>query len=470
MPLTAKSFTDLADPLIAQFKNDHGNLVVSDILDKEGHQYVNLVQKGGGVLGIALIGYTYVLEKMGIRFLRVAGTSAGAINTALVAIIGKDKTEEKSIGILDILSKLSFFSLVDGSFFVKKLVGAFINSKNFGKRVSHIINFLVILFLLLLIGAPIAYFFDWPIARIVLIMLSICTGLLIILCICITAILRRLKHTGFGLNPGNFFYDWIKAEMIKNGINDLSDLQQRVQAVPEFVLRDGVSHELGVTNLDGDITFITAELASQNKIELPKMIGLFRLPADLNSIHPAGYVRASMSIPLFFESYYIEQIPCEDPLIRKQWDDLLDEKNPPSLARFVDGGMLSNFPMSIFYKANVRTPRLPSFGIDLDDRDPSDKLRNPKNWTLGGFIMNMFNTIRNYYDKDFLLKNKMFEKGVGRVPLQGFNWLNFFLSEKDKLALFRAGADAACKFLATFKWEDYKSDRGKYYDELKKQQ
>ena len=37
------------------------------------------MQEGGGVWGIALLGYTYILEKMGIRFFSLAGTSAGAI-------------------------------------------------------------------------------------------------------------------------------------------------------------------------------------------------------------------------------------------------------------------------------------------------------------------------------------------------------------------------------------------------------
>lgn len=40
----------------------------SDVEDAQGHQYVDLVQKGGGTLGIALVGYTYVMEKAGIRF------------------------------------------------------------------------------------------------------------------------------------------------------------------------------------------------------------------------------------------------------------------------------------------------------------------------------------------------------------------------------------------------------------------
>ena len=37
------------------------------------------------MLGIALVGYTYALEKVGIRFRHVGGTSAGAI-PALVQI------------------------------------------------------------------------------------------------------------------------------------------------------------------------------------------------------------------------------------------------------------------------------------------------------------------------------------------------------------------------------------------------
>ena len=58
--------------------------IVSDVIDNDGHQYVNLVQKGGGVLGIALVGYTYILEQMNIRFIRMAGASAGEIGRAHV--------------------------------------------------------------------------------------------------------------------------------------------------------------------------------------------------------------------------------------------------------------------------------------------------------------------------------------------------------------------------------------------------
>ena len=50
---------------------------VSDIRDRHGNQYVDLVMEGGGVLGVALAGYSYVLESAGLRFLGLGGTSAG---------------------------------------------------------------------------------------------------------------------------------------------------------------------------------------------------------------------------------------------------------------------------------------------------------------------------------------------------------------------------------------------------------
>src|ERR1700709_2802299 len=93
-PLSSDDFTNHPEvlncvkQLEAAFPAGGKPFIVSDVLDAEGNQYVNLVQKGGGVLGVALVGYTYILEKMGIRFIRLAGTSAGAINTALMTVTG----------------------------------------------------------------------------------------------------------------------------------------------------------------------------------------------------------------------------------------------------------------------------------------------------------------------------------------------------------------------------------------------
>ncbi|MBT8273081.1 MAG: patatin-like phospholipase family protein, partial [Bacteroidia bacterium] len=57
---------------------------------------VDLVQQGGGMYGIALLGYTYIMEKIGIRFYSHGGTSAGAINASFLAAINSDVYEQKS--------------------------------------------------------------------------------------------------------------------------------------------------------------------------------------------------------------------------------------------------------------------------------------------------------------------------------------------------------------------------------------
>jgi NTE family protein len=93
----------------------------SDITDAEGHQYVDLVQEGGGMLGIALVGYTYVLEQANIRFFSLAGTSAGAINTLLMASLGS-LPDSKSAKTLDLLVNKNMFDFVDGEPGIKKLL------------------------------------------------------------------------------------------------------------------------------------------------------------------------------------------------------------------------------------------------------------------------------------------------------------------------------------------------------------
>lgn len=70
------------------------NKEFSDTIDENGHQYVDLVMEGGGVLGLALVGYIYILEQAGIRFIGIAGTSAGSIAALLLSAI--DVPEKKA--------------------------------------------------------------------------------------------------------------------------------------------------------------------------------------------------------------------------------------------------------------------------------------------------------------------------------------------------------------------------------------
>lgn len=466
--ITAEDFTNHSEvvnclqQLDTEFSQGNRPFIVSDVLDEEGHQYVNLVQKGGGVLGVALVGYTYILEKMGIRFVRLAGTSAGAINTALMTVIG-EKKDAKSIQILKSICDLNFFDLVDGHPAARWIIKKFITHEDFTLKVKRWLSWILIFGVLIISGDFIFFGLQnmIPLLSIGTKISFALTGfyfLLIGLFIFYTSrLLRRLKNSGFGINPGNFFYDWIKQQLISNGVNTVSDLNKKASTLPKLHLR--TDNPESIDTLTADVTFITSELVTQSKIQFPLMCNLFREKANIDSLQPAGFIRASMAIPVFFESYFINNIPCESDEIKKAWLDTMNETDPPSEVRFVDGGILSNFPINIFYNPKVLVPRLPSLGIDLDDSKADDESKNAIRWTFMGYLGRMFNTIRSYYDKDFLLKNKVYEKGIGKIPLADFNWLNFFLKDEDKIKMFVLGAQAATKFLIEFDWSNYKDER-----------
>lgn len=50
---------------------------------------------GGGVLGIAHVGFVAALEEAGVRFMGLGGTSAGAINAAMIAAV-RDRLDDTS--------------------------------------------------------------------------------------------------------------------------------------------------------------------------------------------------------------------------------------------------------------------------------------------------------------------------------------------------------------------------------------
>jgi len=475
--------------LEARYGKGGANLIVSDVIDDEGHQYVNLVQKGGGVLGIALVGYTYILEQMNIRFVRLAGTSAGAINTALMTVSGAtpsptpgsdrkvtgNKKMEKSTSILKAICDLNFFNLVDGHPVARAIIKMFITSADFSKQVTRWINrilfLLVLLPLLDFICLGLQYKLPWVsyFTEAFFIITCFYVTLLIILAAYASYLINRLKTAGFGINPGDYFYDWIKERLKENHVDTVSDLVDvATTPIPGLHLRGQPDNQ--PIDLHGDVTFIASEIVSENKIEFPKMWNLFR--KNMNDLQPAGFVRASMSIPIFFESYFINNIPCADDEIRAAWQQL-NEDEPPSTARFVDGGVLSNFPLNLFFNPNVTVPRLPTFGIDLDDEKDAQEVfvkadyeaqtldedvsKQAATWSFGSYLYRIFNTVRFYYDKDFLIKNNFFKKGIGVIPLKGYNWLNFFVTNKEKQQMFVLGVKAATKFLLEdFSWSDYK--------------
>ncbi len=380
----------------------------SDIEDKDGNQYVDLVQEGGGVLGIALVGYTYVLENAGIRFFSLAGTSAGAINTMMVAALGKIE-EVKSEKILEIISNKSFFDFVDGSTASKKVIRKALSDEG-----------------------GIGWTLVWYGIR----------------------IFKILKDK-LGLNPGNDFKDWITGELAKVGIKTLEDLQKLRSELPEGFHFVGDGSE--VKDVIPRLAVITSDITTHTKVVFPDMAGLYW--KDAEKVSPADLVRASMSIPFFFEPFQVQGLPNAGNSQDQNWIDQASYVGEvPRSVKFVDGGMLSNFPINVFHRADGGVPRMPTFGARLS----TYRQTYSKTDKLTGFSGAMVSTMRQIHELDFLLKNPDYRLLICRIKAdEKFNWLNFFMKDEEQVALFNLGAQKAIEFLEGFEWEKYKELREK---------
>ncbi|HKI89763.1 MAG TPA: patatin-like phospholipase family protein, partial [Draconibacterium sp.] len=172
--------------------------IFSDVIDDEGHQYVDLVQEGGGVLGIALVGYTYILESAGIRFFHLAGTSAGAINTLVLA--GIDNIDKpKSQKVLDVLAKQDLFDFVDGDPALKGIIQKVIEGTPFKKMLLKLL---------------------WNIKKV-----------------------KRALFIDLGLNPGKAFETWLST-VLQESPNKITTIKELIDKRGKKFFPPGLKNRL----------------------------------------------------------------------------------------------------------------------------------------------------------------------------------------------------------------------------------
>lgn len=382
---------------------------VSDVVDGDGHQYVDLVMEGGGLLGIALLGYTYALEKFGIRFLSLGGTSAGAINTLLLAAAGCPE-EIRTAKLLDVLSNQDFREFLDGDRHARRLVDALLDRDgSWANSIELLWN-------------------GWQASD------------------------ETLQN--LGLNPGDVFHAWLKSVLRDFGITTMHDLRQRMNRLPQSIaMRNGVKEDVytGIKETI-DLAIIAAELTTQTKVKFPEMSELYYLQPD--SASPADFVRASMSIPLFFEPFTLNNLPNGEKIMHR-WDWLVSYRgNIPESAVFVDGGILSNFPIDVFHRNSV-IPNRPTFGVKLG----FDRQRSLEINSVEKLVASCFQSARNLRDFEFIERNADFQQLVAYVDVADHNWLDFSMPDDNKVDLFVRGVEAAVAFIKRFDWHEYKEVR-----------
>ncbi|PHN02294.1 patatin-like phospholipase family protein [Flavilitoribacter nigricans] len=415
-PDVKKEIEDVLLPYLAKKKQENPNFSFSDVRDSAGNCYVDLVQEGGGVLGIALVGFTYALEKAGIRFLKMAGTSAGAINTVMLAaadVPAKPKSEK----ILEAIAGIDILNFVDGDKDARKFFKALMKGKgkiNMAFRGVQVID-------------------------------------------------NFKKH--LGLNPGNVFYQWLADTIESYGIRTVKELRERMESLPDE-LQEMIYPADKASERENDWPFalVAADITTESKTIMPKHGPLyFSQPEE---VHPAYYVRASMAVPLFFHPLYRDPARFQErhpylgqelPGKHELWESELHyHGETPDKVMFVDGGILSNFPIDIFHNWD-KVPRRPTFGVKLGlSRTTYNKVEDMSTF---GLIGAAFNSSRNMRDAEYIYNNPELNQLVAQINTGDHDWLNFALTNEEKLDLFYRGVQAGVAFLTGFDWEAYKSGR-----------
>jgi NTE family protein len=282
----------------------------------------NLVFKGGGVLGIAYAGALEVLEKEGIlhQVQRVAGTSAGAITSALVSL--KYSASE----IKQVINSTDFKSFED----------------------------------------------KWDPLRIA---------------------------TKYGLYKGDSFLMWMQDKITAKGLS------------PDATFLD--FHNAGCLDL--------RVFATDLNIKNVKMFSFETTP----HVVVAEAVRASMSIPMFFEAW--------------QFKD-----NNPDNHIYVDGGTVFNYPITTFDKENVSENQ--TLGLFLENLSGAPVVNDLKYDHVVGYVRILFETVLNAQEIDFENDPFLMSRTI-RVDSFGMSALDFQLNDDQKLKLYNSGVDCTTKFL-----------------------
>ncbi|MBU2978187.1 patatin-like phospholipase family protein [Alteromonas sp. C1M14] len=391
------------------------NKAYSDVyFEQDGNKiyFVDLVMEGGGMLGLGLVGYTYVLEQCNIRFRKVAGASAGAINAIGISAAGTPD-QQKTPAIARMLDEVAFFSFVDGPSNIRTLIQNF-NKSGLGHKVFRFT-----------IGAA-------------------------------SAVVRLFKKRG--LNPGDAFYQWMENKILKpfNAVT-VAQLEQK-WVLPEdieLVYPDRFAFTKGQEF--SDLAVKASCMSIGVEVTFPKHKNLF-YRADA-AVPVTDFARASMSVPIFFDPFILKDIPSYQTIMGQLQTEFSHTLMDPAVygkeATFVDGGLMSNFPFDEFHAPVGIIPSMPTFGAKLGfDVDRFD------NGSLLKYLTNMVDIAKGNSDREYRHTHYAdYSQVVKEIDTTGIAWLDFDMSPEDKKKLVENGCKAAVEFLQSFDWEQYKQLR-----------
>lgn len=409
MPLITLDFIAAAAPQLEAFTKHFDPARATNLLhtthENKRVGFIDVVIEGGGVKGIAMLGALYALEVCGLRFRKIAGTSAGALNAAFLAATGASAAHPKTLHLLDILANLDFLAFADGGDDARAVVKMLTLPPN---------------------DSPIETLLNR--AKITM------------------AMLRNLNDVilRLGFNPGGRLRAFLCSEFERlNGGAPLT-----VAALHSKWAHDRII--IGGEYLQQDFQIVVADISRRQRAIFPQDLREYFHKPD--EILIGELVRASTSIPVFFSPFRVG-------------DFSTSPKNLKALANtaFVDGGIVSNFPLSIFDVSRplsnaVVRPKCPTFGLLIEDNGRKDEHVDVDNPVKLGLAL--FRTASDNGDKAYIKSSPHNAARIIRISNRGANdrfvsAIDFALTDDDKLQLFKNGVDAVVQKLATWDFEQY---------------
>ena len=156
-----------------------------------------------------------------------------------------------------------------------------------------------------------------------------------------------------GLYTGDYLAEWLHPILDGLGVRTFADLKITQSDDPGMSLPPNKRYRLLVH---------TSDLTRGELVQLPWDYGYYGLPADQEEVVRA--VRASMSIPFFFEPVTVEANATEVDVAMPDGRVIKQHYDAGSVT-WTDGGMLRNFPIGAFDRVDGQPARWPTIGVKL---------------------------------------------------------------------------------------------------------
>jgi NTE family protein len=216
-----------------------------------------------------------------------------------------------------------------------------------------------------------------------------------------------------GVYEGTFFRNWLYSELEKLGVRTFADL----------AIAEPWAEHLP-PNRRYKLVVVTSDLSNGRLVRLPWDYERYGL--DPNEQLVADAVRASMSIPFFYEPVKLD-------------GNIL-----------VDGGLLSNFPIGLF----DATPGWPTFGIKLSAKPGANLVSNPIHNTYD-FAKALLATMINAHDQ-MHIDDPGTQARTIFVETFKIKATNFDIDAETQNLLYQSGQHAAAQFLDGWNFDKWR--------------